>query len=42
MQAHRDKPLTHMVDLIGDSESDELLASACGVPFLRVAEGHIA
>jgi histidinol-phosphate phosphatase family protein len=42
--AARDKwriDLAHSL-LIGDSESDELLASACGVPFLRVAEGHIA
>jgi D-glycero-D-manno-heptose 1,7-bisphosphate phosphatase len=28
--------------LIGDSECDELLAASCGIPFLRVMDGHIA
>ena len=27
--------------LLGDSDSDEHLAAACGVPFLRVVDGHI-
>ena len=28
--------------LLGDSDSDQQLAATCGVPFLRVVDGHIA
>jgi D-glycero-D-manno-heptose 1,7-bisphosphate phosphatase len=43
IHAARDKwdiDLEHSL-LIGDSESDEMLASACGVPFLKALEGRL-
>jgi D-glycero-D-manno-heptose 1,7-bisphosphate phosphatase len=42
--AARDKwniDLAHSL-LLGDSDNDQQLAVACGVPFLRVVDGHIA
>jgi D-glycero-D-manno-heptose 1,7-bisphosphate phosphatase len=42
--AARDKwdiDLAHSL-LLGDSESDQQLAAVCGVPFLRVIDGHLA
>ncbi len=42
--AARDKwniDLAHSL-LLGDSDSDERLAAACGLPFLRVVDGRLA